>query len=56
MDFLISAAIYTSMLDQVSFGKGLLIYLIQLVIGIVIAIVIVGVLLLVGVGGGLMHR
>src|SRR6185437_12697821 len=34
MDFCLSAAIYSSMLEGVSFGKGLLIYLIQFLIAL----------------------
>jgi hypothetical protein len=55
LDFLLAAALYTSMLQGVTFGKGLLIYLIQFLIGVVIVIVILGVLFLAGMGGALMR-
>jgi hypothetical protein len=56
IDFLLAAGLYTSMLEGVSFGKGLLIYLIQFLIGVAIAIVVVGVIILAGVGGGALMR
>jgi hypothetical protein len=56
MDFVIAAGLYSSMLEKVSFAKGLLIHLIQFIIGIVIVVVIVGVMLAVGVGGSMLKH